>query len=449
MKIREIPAEIKLFLYFAILALAGTAALSLPVMYKNGQAQGVLDVLFTTVSAMCVTGLSTFGADTFSMAGLTVLMIIIEAGGLGLIVFFSLYLVRPGVKVSHINRSFMRGFFLPSVETNAKLIIIDILRYTFAIQIVSALLLMIVLKSENREHFVFYSIFLSVSAFCNAGFSPYPDSLASFSKSVPFTLIISALVILGGFGFTVMQDCARFIAAKTKGKRYRLAFHSKIVLFMTASLLIIPAISFFIIENSAAFSSLSLTEKINSAFFQSVTVRTAGFEMTSQSALSSASAFLSCILMIIGGNPGSMAGGIKTTTFYLLLCNAFRDEGDEGDLSVFRYDISERVIGKSGSIAVKAMIFLFAILLALMLSESANITTGVFSTGDLLFEVASALSTAGLSRAVTPALSALGKILIIATMYIGRTGIITMSLRIKAKARLLACSFPHEEILVG
>ena len=449
MKIRELPAEVKLFSYFAILALCGTILLSLPCMYKNALVPPLLDVLFTTVSAMCVTGLSTFGADSFNMAGLTVLMLVIEAGGLGLIIFFSLYLVRPGVKVSHINRSFMRGFFLPSVETNTKAIITAILRYTFAIQLICAFLLMLILKSEGREHFVFYALFLAVSAFCNAGFSPYPDSLASFSANIPFTLIISFLVVAGGLGFTVMQDGWHLIRAKAHGKRYRLAFHSKIVLVMTAFLLIIPTVLFFIVEYSLSYSSLPLAAKVNSAFFQSVTVRTAGFEMASQKTLSAASAFLSCVLMIIGGNPGSMAGGIKTTTFYLLLCNAFRDEGDVGDLTIFRHDISDRVISKSGSIAVKAFIFLFAVLFALMISEGANISAGLFTVGDLLFEVSSALSTAGLSRAVTPLLSTAGKILIIITMYVGRTGIIAMTLRLRAKSILLYCAFPHEEILVG
>ena len=449
MKIRELSAEVKLFSYFAILAVVGTMALSLPCMYRNGTPYPILDVLFTTVSAMCVTGLSTFGADCFNRAGLTALMIIIEAGGLGLIVFFSLYLVRPGVKVSHINRNFMRGFFLPSVETNAKVIIIDILRYTFAIQLICALLLMLILRFRGETHWIFYGLFLSVSAFCNAGFSPYSDSLASLSANVPFTLVISVLVVFGGLGFTVMQDFWRFVKAKAHGKRYRLSFHSKIVLSMTIALLIVPTLCFLAFEYRSLFAPMPLIQKINNAFFQSVTVRTAGFEMVSQGKLSSASAFFSCLLMIIGGNPGSMAGGIKTTTFYLILCNAFRDDGDDGDLSVFRHDIGERTISKSSSVVVKAFLFLFVILIALLCTESANITNGVFTTGDVLFEVISALSTAGLTRGATSNLTVLGKLIIIATMYIGRTGIIAMGLRIKAKSGLLACSFPHEEILVG
>ena len=449
MKIKEVSAEIKLFSYFVILGFIGTAALSLPCMYKNASRMPLLDVVFTTVSAMCVTGLSTFGADRFNMLGLSVLMLVIEAGGLGLIMFFSLYLVRPGVKVSHINRNFMRGFFLPSVETNTKAIIVDILRYTFAIQLVCAVLLMIILKTNGEKHFIFYSLFLSVSAFCNAGFSPYSDSLASLSSNIPFTLVISSLVILGGLGFTVMQDLWHCIKARVVGKRYRLAFHTKIVLSMTALLLLLPTLCFLFLEYTHTFASMPLLQKINNAFFQSVTVRTAGFEMISQSSLSSASAFFSCLLMIIGGNPGSMAGGIKTTTFYLILCNAFRDDSDEGELTVFKHDISKHTIDKSSSVIVKAFIFLFAILIILMCTEANNITSGVFTTGDLLFEVVSALSTAGLSRSVTPYLSVLGKLLIIATMYIGRTGIISMGMRIKAKASLLSCSFPHEEILVG
>jgi len=449
MRIKEISAETKLFSYFVLLGLIGTLALSLPCMYKSGTPSPILDVLFTTVSAMCVTGLSTFGADSFNMLGLSVLMLVIEAGGLGLIMFFSLYLVRPGIKVSHINRNFMRGFFLPSVETNTKAIIVDILRYTFIIQFICAILLMIILKQKGEEHFIFYALFLSVSAFCNAGFSPYQDSLASFNSNIPFTLVISILVVLGGLGFTVMQDLWHCIKTKTKGKRYRLSFHTKIVLSMTIALLIFPTLCFLFFEYSASLVSMPLLQKINNAFFQSITVRTAGFEMVSQSSLSSASAFFSCLLMIIGGNPGSMAGGIKTTTFYLILCNAFRDDSDEGDLTVFKHDIAKHTIDKSSSVIVKAFIFLFAILIILMCTEASSITAGIFTTGDLLFEVVSALSTAGLSRSVTSNLSAIGKVLIIATMYIGRTGIISMGMKIKAKAELLSCSFPHEEILVG
>ncbi|MCR5607369.1 MAG: hypothetical protein K6F69_11215, partial [Treponema sp.] len=187
------------------------------------------------------------------------------------------------------------------------------------------------------------------------------------------------------------------------------------------------------------------------AFFQSVTTRTAGFECISQKAFSEPTALISCILMIIGGNPGSMAGGIKTTTVLLLLCSTFRDEDDKNNMSIFKRDISDSTIAKASSITVKALIFLVAILFLLFISESKNFALQRFGTDDLLYEALSAIATVGLTRSVTPYLMPFSKILIIITMFAGRTGIIAMSMRIRTKQQNMNrfIDYPTENIIVG
>lgn len=452
MKKSYLSANAQLFLYFGILALIGSITLQIPFLYKDGKAISYLDSLFVAVSALCVTGLSTVDISLFNNKGLFAIMLIIEAGGLGLISFFTLYLALPRAKISQINRKFVREFFLSDVEINPRKIVLRILSYTLTIQFICAICLAILLHNRGEKYCIFYGIFFAISAFCNAGFSPYSDSLISFNQNIPFCLIISILIITGGLGFTVMQDIAQKIYATIKHKKHKhLSLHSKIVLAMTIILVIIPTILIFIVEYNKAFQNLPVKAKLLNAFFQSVTTRTAGFECISQKAFSEPSALISCILMIIGGNPGSMAGGIKTTTVLLLLCSTFRDEDDKNNMSIFKRDISDSTIAKASSITIKALLFLVTVLFLLFISESKNFALNRFDTDDLLYEALSAIATVGLTRSVTPYLMPFSKILIIVTMFAGRTGIIAMSMRIKTKQQNMNrfIDYPTENIIVG
>ena len=204
----------RLIAYFSFLAIIGTLLLNLPFFYKSGEPIAFIDSLFVTVSAICVTGLSTVDVSVFSNSGLFLLMILIEAGGLGIITFFVMYLVTPDKRISLVNRRLLRDFFIDDVEINPRRILFKILTYTFSIQIVGFILLSIFLKKSGEDNFLFYGLFLSVSAFCNAGFSPYSDSLAQFTENPGILLSVSFLIISGGIGFTVIQNVAHYLRSQ-------------------------------------------------------------------------------------------------------------------------------------------------------------------------------------------------------------------------------------------
>lgn len=452
MNLKFKSATARLFMYFFTLAVVGTALFQIPIFYSSKQQIPLIDALFTTISAICVTGLSTVDMSVFSSAGFVLLMLLIEAGGFGLVAFFTIYLVFSSGKVSLINRNIIKDYFTEDAEVEAKGILFRILGITFYVQALGALFLAIFLRNSGEQNYIFYGIFLSISAFCNAGFSPYSDSLAQFSSNYGICIIISILIIIGGLGFTVITNFLSFLKSKKdKNNKHTLSLHSKIVLCMTFSLIGVGTILVFIFEYNSAFEGFSVSKKILSSFFQSVTLRTAGFETVPQADFSNASTFISYILMLIGGSPGSMAGGIKTTTLFLILCSAYKNPSDKDEPSVFHRDIPFDNIYKAVSIFVKGICFLCCAFLLLLISEQKSISAGLFTTSDLLFETISALGTVGLSKGITSSISFIGKIILIITMFAGRTGLTFIFINTGAnKTKLNSLTdYPKEDVLVG
>lgn len=453
MKKKLSSANLKLFSYFGGLAILGSIVLQIPHLYKSHTPVPYLDGLFTAVSALCVTGLSTVDMSVYTNIGFIVILLIIEAGGLGLISFFTLFLALPARRLSLVSRRIVKDYFISDVESNPSKIIRQVIIYTLTIQTIGAFFLFIFLRKNNEANALFYAIFLSVSAFCNAGFAPYSDSLARFSSCSSICITISFLIIFGGLGFTVLQDLLKTTTTRFKKSErlFHLSLHSKIVLLVSGILIILPAVFFLFAEWSYAFKNLSLPNKILNALFQSITTRTAGFETIPQKMFSPASTFITDILMLVGGSPGSMAGGLKTTTIFLALCAAFRTEDDYGNLSIFKRDISDSNTSKATGIIVKAFLFLALILISLFFTEKESLSSGLFSISDLVFETASALGTVGLSKGITSLLSPFGKIFIIITMFAGRTGIISLSLNFTTSSQTLKrfTDYPSENILVG
>lgn len=443
-----------LFVYFFILAALGTLLLRFPIFYNSGKVVPFIDSLFTTVSAICVTGLSTVDMSVYTDAGFFVIMLLIEAGGLGLVSFFTIYLMFASKKISLLNRNIIKDYFTEDSQIEVRQIIKLIVCLTFGFQLIGGTVLAIFLKSHGEENFIFYGLFLAVSAFCNAGFAPYSDSLAQFAHSPEIYLVIAFLIIAGGLGFTVMTNIFFVLRKPNPTKQIKksvLTLHSKIVIFMTFSLIFSGTLIFFIAERKGAFSEMGFFESLGNAFFQSVTLRTAGFETVSQSAFSPVSVFVSNLFMLIGGSPGSMAGGIKTTTIFLILCIAYKSTHDKSLPSVFHRDISEDSIGKAVSVFVKALCFLGILYIFLLWSESKSISMGIFTETDLLFEVCSALGTVGLSRGLTPNLSIVGKILVIVLMFAGRTGITFIALNKVSRGPDINAltDYPKETVILG
>lgn len=450
-KFRIKSATENLFIYFLLLALTGTILFRFPVFYSDGTPVSLIDSIFTTVSAMCVTGLSTVDMSVFSNSGFLLILLLIEAGGLGLVSFFTIYLALDAKKISLLNRNIIKDYFTDEQQLETKQILREIIFFTLFIQFLGAVILAVLLKFHGEANYIFYGIFISVSAFCNAGFSPYSESLSSFTNSPLFLLTVSLIIILGGLGFSVMSNILFTLKKRTGQKRTILSLHSKIVLFTTFILLLAGTVIFFIFERNGAFKDLSFSSALLNAFFQSVTLRTAGFETVSQNSFSSHSTVLSDIFMLIGGSPGSMAGGIKTTTFFLLLTLAYKSIHDKNSPSIFHRDISEESTSKATSVFIKAICFLSVMIILLLVSEQNSIKNGIFSESSLIFEGFSAFATVGLSKGITGLLSNSGKIIVIILMFAGRTGITFIALNNFSRKNTVKSltDYPEEDVLLG
>ena len=450
-KFRIKSATENLFIYFLFLALTGTILFRFPAFYSDGMPIPLIDSIFTTVSAMCVTGLSTVDMSVFSNSGFLLILLLIEAGGLGLVSFFTIYLALDAKKISLLNRNIIKDYFTEEQQIETKQIIREIIFFTLFIQFLGALFLSLLLKFHGEENYIFYGIFISVSAFCNAGFSPYSESLSSFTNSPVFLLTVSLIIILGGLGFSVMSNIFFTLKKQNGKKRTILSLHSKIVLFTTFILIAGGTAFFFIFEYNGAYKDLSFSSALLNAFFQAVTLRTAGFETVSQNSFSAHSTVLSDIFMLIGGSPGSMAGGIKTTTFFLLLTLAYKSIHDKNSPSIFHRDISESSTAKATSIFIKAICFLSVMIILLLISEQKSIKNGIFSESSLIFEAFSAFATVGLSKGITGLLSNSGKIIIIFLMFAGRTGITFIALNNFSRKNNIKSltDYPEEDVLLG
>lgn len=449
-RIKVKSSAYNLFIYFIFMAVIGSFLLSLPFCY-NGEKIPFIDAIFVTVSAICVTGLSTVDMSVFSNAGFMILLLLIEAGGLGLVSFFTIYLTFASKKLSLVNRNIIKDYFTQEQQFEAKQIVKQIILFTLCIQILGSILLSIFLYFNGEKKFIFYGVFLSISAFCNAGFSPYSDSLSRFSQNPAIILTLSFIIIFGGLGFNVMSNVYYSLHKSKTKKKQILTLHSKIVLTMTSVLIVLGTVLFYVFERKFAFKDMSFSSAFLNAFFESVTLRTAGFETISQNSFSSHSSFVAKIFMIIGGSPGSMAGGIKTTTVFLMLLLAYKSANDKNFPSVFKRDISLESIDKATSIFIKAICFLCIMIGLLLWSQKDLILNGVFSSESLVFEAFSAFGTVGLSKGITGLLSSSGKILIMILMFAGRTGITFIAINSFGKEGEIKSltDYPKEDVLLG
>lgn len=449
-RIKVKSSAYNLFIYFIFMAVIGSFLLSLPFCY-NGEKIPFIDAIFVTVSAICVTGLSTVDMSVFSNAGFMILLLLIEAGGLGLVSFFTIYLTFASKKLSLVNRNIIKDYFTQEQQFEAKQIVKQIILFTLCIQILGSILLSIFLYFNGEKKFIFYGVFLSISAFCNAGFSPYSDSLSRFSQNPAIILTLSFIIILGGLGFNVMSNVYYSLHKSKRRNKQILTLHSKIVLTMTSVLIVLGTVLFYVFERKRAFKDMNFSSAFLNAFFESVTLRTAGFETVSQNSFSSHSSFISKIFMIIGGSPGSMAGGIKTTTVFLMLLLAYKSANDKNFPSVFKRDISLESIDKATSIFIKAICFLCIMIGLLLWSQKDLILNGVFSSESLVFEAFSAFGTVGLSKGITGLLSSSGKILIMILMFAGRTGITFIAINSFGKEGEIKSltDYPKEDVLLG
>ena len=429
---------------FLVMIFFGGTILSLPVATVDGKGIKWINGLFTATSAVCVTGLTVNDiSTTYNLFGKIIIIILIQLGALGFITFSSLFVLLISKKISYYTKKVVQEDLNVETVFDIQGYIKKVMITVFGIEFTGAFFLFFeFIKIFEFKKAVFYSVFHSISAFCNAGFSLFSDNLMLFRGSIIINSVISFLIITGGIGFATLLNIYRYF----KGKDRRLTTTSKMTLNISLILIITGTILIFFIEyfNTLTIGNYTFFEKIGAAFFQSVSTRTAGFNTISLPGLKEPTVFIFIILMFIGASPGSTGGGVKTTTLGLIILGIKSTIENKENLEIYKRRISWNNFNRAMAIVCISAAYIGTMLLLLTLVEK-NI-----NLIDLLFEIVSAFGTVGLSRDLTPLLSNISKVLIMLTMLVGRIGPLTVTLLLlKKKLKKGKYKYPMENILVG
>jgi len=388
-----------------------------------------------------VTGLITVNTADYSRFGQAVIMCLIQMGGLGLITFATLYIALPRRRISIVSRGLISDYTLSEVEYQPKKIIRSILGLTFAIEGLGMLILNLSFRKMGLPFFV--SAFHAISAFCNAGFSTFPNNLENFVIDPLVNVAMMTLIILGGLGFIVMRDIGKVISRE----RTHLSYHSVIVLKTTSALIILGAVAILALEYRTTLSGMTLWQKIMASLFASVTPRTAGFDTIVPNRFSTGSILVTILLMFIGASPASTGGGVKTTTFFILLMTAFRYRDGSDSLDYRGRAIGGHTVFKAVGIVVKGLAIVFVAVIFIEVMEKAR--GNILLTINVIYEVVSAFATVGLSLGITPSLGDTSKMVLILTMFIGRVGLFAMALPRSGRKVEGYASLPSADLMIG
>lgn len=435
------PAQV-LVLGFATVILIGAVLLSLPVASASGKPTAFIDALFTSTSAVCVTGLVVVDTGThYSLFGQIVILLLIQVGGLGFMTMATLFAFLMGKRIRLRERLLIQEAYNQLTMEGVVRLARMVLLITFAIEGTAALILALRWWPEfGLTRGVYYGLFHSVSAFNNAGFDLFGGfrSLTPFVSDTTVNTVISLLIIIGGLGFGVIME----VYSKRSWRKFSL--HTKSVLSISAILLLMGMLSVFVLEysNSKTFAQLSLGGKLLAAWFQSVTPRTAGFNTIDISSMRTATQFLIIILMFVGASSGSTGGGIKTTTAGTLFSAVWAVMRGRSDAELFERRLPKEIVFRALTITLAALTLVMLVTMFLTITEKSDFLT-------ILFEATSAFGTVGLSMGLTTKLSLLGKIAIMFTMYAGRVGPLTLGFAIAQKQEQPVCRFAEEKIIVG
>lgn len=423
---------------FFLMIMLGTGLLMLPVSSKTGQWTGFPDAFFTAVSAQCVTGLTVVNTATYwSLFGQIVILLLIQTGGLGFIsigVFFTIMLKR---KLSLSQRSLFQESMNTLEMSGTALFTKKVMLWVFVIESIGAVILTgCFMVTEPFPRALYWGIYHSISAFCNAGFSTIDGNLINYSGNILLNITVMALITIGGLGFIVWDDVYK---NKWHFKKYRL--HTKIVLVLTFVITVGGALLLFISEQSTVLPGMSMAEKITASFFGAVTARTAGFNTVDLGAMSEAGKLITIIIMFIGGSPGSTAGGVKTTTVMVILAfliaNFKRTEPN-----MFGKRLEDDSVRKATTVmATNLFLIITATLVITMMSD--------FSVTDIAYETVSAMSTVGMTVGITEKLNMASRFIVAALMYLGRIGSMTFAVSFFEKKKRATIGYLPESISIG
>ncbi len=439
-----------ILLGFLAVIFVGSILLWLPISSADGRAVPYLDALFTATTSTCVTGLVTLPTiATWSTFGHIVILLLIQVGGLGVVTIISGFMLMLHRKIGMADRLLIQDAFNLNTLSGLVRFVKKVFFGTAIVEVVGALLYMIVFIPDFGAKGIWISLFNSVSAFCNAGIDIISEnSLCSYTLNPIVNFVTVMLIVLGGLGYIVWWDVIRVLSLK-KRKKIRfwknLTLHSKIAISTTLILISVGTVCILAFEynNPETVGSYSFPQKLMAAFFQSVTTRTAGFATIPQQNLTNASSLVSALLMFIGGSPVGTAGGIKTVTVAVIVATALSVIKNKNDVNLYNRKLTETAIRKAA--AVTGVSFLIAFTSAVLLSAVTRA-----SALDIIYECVSATATVGLTRNLTASLNEWGKMIIIATMYFGRVGPISLAFAISGKGKNEnIIKNPTEEISVG
>lgn len=436
--------------YLALITL-GALLLSMPFAQRNPV--GVLDAFFTATSAVCVTGLSTIDiSSSFSPVGNWILVLLMQAGGLGIMTISTVIILLAGMHPGFNHQSALLANYTQEGNVDASKILKAVLPFTFGLEAVGAVLYFTQFTEEALVQYslydrIFGSIFQAISSFCNVGFTLFPDSLVRFQLNPIVNVTTCVLALAGGFGFLAITE-ARYVFDFKKRSFQKVSLHTRIATMFTVIIVLASIVFFIFSEWSNTFVDLSFGEKLESSIFMALTSRTAGLNNVDTPSLSVGSLFFFVIIMLIGANPGSCGGGIKTTTTAVICLLGFNRLLGRNKTQILGRTIPETTVDKAIRIFVVAIVVVVVATLVLLQTEAAGTSNAQGSFLKVFFEVVSAYSTCGLSMGLTPELSIPGRIVVCMVMFVGRMGPLFLISAV-AKTQEEGMWYAEEDIMVG
>lgn len=434
--------------------LLGTLCLMLPWANRGISLPDPLTAFFMATSAVCVTGHTVvIVPEHYTIFGQIILLCLIQAGGMGFMLLGTFLLSLAGRHMSMQGELALMDVLRLEEARNLRMLLRRSIQFTLLLEGGGAAALawrFYAAHAQSIPRAVFNGIFHAVSAYCNAGFSLFHDSLTNYRQDPVILAVMAALIVIGGLGFIALYDISLYqFWRRNRLQRGHLMLHTKIVLFASVLLLTGGALGFAALEWRQSLAALPWPDKIMDAIFHSITARTAGFNLVELAEVRPATRFLNMVLMFIGGSPGSTAGGIKTTTAAVLLAATMTMIRGRRDSVLLNRIVSVRNTKEALAIFMLSALLLTGFYGLLLLTEHARLQTGVFSTDFLMFDTVSAFGTVGLSTGIIPLLSRAGLALMAGCMFIGRAGPLTIAMLVSIKSVRFLVRHPEEDVMVG
>lgn len=433
--------------------LIGAILLMLPCAGRPGREIDWLTAVFTATSAMCVTGHTVVDTGSyFSHFGQLVILALVQIGGLGFMTMAMAFLIIAGRRLSLRSETALTFSMGLQDVRQIKDFLVRTVLLALGIELIAAVIIALCLMARHglpADRAFYHGVFHAVSAFCNAGFSLYPDNLVGWRNDLIALFPVMILIVLGNIGFLVLSELYHHWRGLERGRK-ALSLHSRIVLAGSFILILAGWAGYTAFEWGNIFAPLpDRIDKLICALFQSVSARTAGFNTVEFAPAHPATKFMTIVFMFIGGAPGSAAGGIKVTTMAVLIFTALAMVRNRRNITILGRTISAGVVGMALSVFLMGLIFILGLFGLLLITEEGSLAAGRFTFEDLLFDAVSAFGTVGLSTGIMPLLTAAGKLIMVAGMFVGRVGPLTLALFIGMKEERELVRYPEEDVIIG